>query len=406
MKRFLVILAALAVICALILSGCSNPTPTPSAAPKAPATAAAPAPATSAAPAPATSAAPAPATSAAPKPSASAPATSAAPAAGAKKIKFGYTMPKGASIGAGFEWFATEFPKRTNGRYIVETYPSNTLVPVNGALDAIKAGTCELIGTSTGTFPKDFPLTLVAAIPTLGFPGGVISSYVEGSDALLELISAVPEVKNEFKDYSLLWIMALDPYNLVSKKKEIHSVSDFKGIKVGGSGAKMDIVVSGGGVQVDMQPPQSPDMLQKATVEAAFLTMSQVNDYKIYEMCDYFYRQDFGGGTYLILMNNNFYNSLPKEDQKILTDTWREANKVGGETSMNGVLKGIQVSKDAKKNVVVPTAAETAAWEKAADVAVAKWKADAKTVGATDAVLDKVFAKWKEIRAAHIANVK
>jgi TRAP-type C4-dicarboxylate transport system substrate-binding protein len=101
-------------------------------------------------------------------------------------------MPKGASIGAGFEWFAAEFPKRTNGRYIVETYPSETLTKLSVALDAIKAGTAEIIGTSTGTFPKAFPLTLVVSIPTLSFPGGVISSYVEGSGAIWDLYNAVP----------------------------------------------------------------------------------------------------------------------------------------------------------------------------------------------------------------------
>lgn len=403
MKRFLVILAALVVISTLVLSGCSTASPTPAATTKAPATSAAPAPATSAAPAPASSAAPKPSTSAPPS---SAPASTAAPAAGVKKIKFSYTMPKGASIGAGFEWFATEFPKRTNGRYTVETYPSNTLVPVTGALDAIKSGTCELIGTSTGTFPKNFPLTLVAAIPTLGFPGGVDASYAEGSKALWDLYNAVPDIQNEFKGVTPIWLMCLDPYNLVSKKKEIHAPADFKGLKVGGSGAKMDMVSASGGVPVEMQPPQSPDMLQKATVEAAFLTFSQVNDYKIFEVCDYFYRQDFGCGTYIILMNTNFFSSMSKEDQKILSDTWVEANMVGGKSSMEGVLKGIQVTKDAKKTVAVATAAESAAWEKAADVAIEKWKADAKAVGMTDAVLSNVIAKWKEVRAAHLVNVK
>jgi TRAP-type C4-dicarboxylate transport system substrate-binding protein len=134
----------------------------------------------------------------------------------AKKIKFAYTMPKGASIGAGFEWFATEFPKRTQGRYIVETYPSNTLVPVNSALDSVKAGTAEMVGTSTGTFPKAFPLTLVVSIPTLGFPGGVISSYVE---AMPSGVESQCRIKNELKDFKLLWTYMLDPYSLASKSK-------------------------------------------------------------------------------------------------------------------------------------------------------------------------------------------
>ena len=156
MKRYLVILMAILVASALIITGCNTST-----------------------------------TTTAPAKTTTAVVTTTPPATTpvvAKKIKFSYTMPKGASTGAGFEWFATEFPKRTNGRYIVETYPSETLTKISVALDAIKAGTAEIIGTSTGTFPKAFPLTLVVSIPTLSFPGGVMSSYVEGSGAIWDLL--------------------------------------------------------------------------------------------------------------------------------------------------------------------------------------------------------------------------
>jgi TRAP-type C4-dicarboxylate transport system substrate-binding protein len=407
MKRFLVILAALAVICALILSGCSNPTPTPSATPKSPATSAAPVPATSAAPVPATSAAPAPASSSvAPKPSASAPASSVAPSAGAKTIKFGYTMPKGASIGAGFEWFATEFPKRTNGRYVVQTYPNNTLAPVNGALDAVTSGAAEMMGTSTGTFPKNFPLSLVVSIPTLGFPGGVISSYVEGSAALFDLYNAVPEVKNEFKDYQLVWTYTLDPYNLVSKKKDIHLPSDFKGMKIGGSGAKMDIVTAAGGAKVAMAPPDSYENLDKGIVDACFITFSQVNDYKIYEIANSYNKQDFGGGNYVILMNKTFFASMSPDDQKILTDTWKEANVVSGQTSLTGVVAGIKAVQDAKRTIITPTPAEVKAWQDAAVVSIQSWMNDAKALNISQALLDKTLAAWKAALAAHLPNVK
>jgi TRAP-type C4-dicarboxylate transport system substrate-binding protein len=323
----------------------------------------------------------------------------------AKKIRFGYTMPKGASIGAGFEWFATEFPKRTNGRYVVETYPSNTLIPSAGALEAIKTGAAEMMGTSTGTFPKDFPLSLVVSIPTLGFPGGVIDSYIQGSDALWELLNTVPEVKNEYKDFKLLWTYMLDPYNIVSKKKEIHSPADFKGLKIGGSGAKMDMVTAAGGAKVQMIPPESQQNLEKGVVDAGFLTMAQVKDYKLYEICDYFYLQDFGGGNYIIMMNQDFWNSMSSQDQQILMDTWRDANVVSGQSSMDNVQAGITAAKDAGKQVVKPTAAETAAWQEAAGVAVESWKSDAKALGMSDDLLSTVLAKWKEIRSKYLANV-
>jgi TRAP-type C4-dicarboxylate transport system substrate-binding protein len=382
MKRYLVLIMALVVIGALLIPACSSAattTTTPPTSPTATATTA--------------------------QTSTTAPATSTTPVQ-ARKIKFGYTMPKGASIGAGFEWFATEFTKRTNGRYVVETYPSNTLVPSAGALDAVTSGAAEMMGTSTGTFPKNFPLSLVVSIPTLGFPGGVTSSYVEGSDAIWELINGVPEVQNEYQNYKLLWTYMLDPYNLVSKKAEIHAPSDFKGLKIGGSGAKMEMVAAAGGAKVQMIPPDSQQNLDKGVVDAAFLTMAQVVDYKLYEICNYFYLQDFGGGNYVILMNKDFWNSMSAADQKTLTDIWREANVVSGNNSLASVQEGIKDAQDAGRKVVTPTAAESAAWQTAADAAVTSWKNDAKALGVSDDILNKVLAAWKTARDKHIANVK
>jgi TRAP-type transport system periplasmic protein len=379
MNKYLVILMALAIISSLIISGCSSSTTPATSAP----------PPTSAAPAQATTAAPA-----------------ATTPVEARKIKFSYTMPKGASIGAGFEWFATEFTKRSGGRYTVETYPSETLSKANVALDAVKTNVAEIVGTSTGTFPKDFPLTLVVSIPTLSFPGGVLSSYVEGSDALWELINGVPEVKAEYSSFSLLWSYMLDPYNLVSRKTEIHLPTDFKGLKVGGAGAKMEIVSANGGAKVQMVPPQSYETLDKGVADAAFVTLAQVNDYKLTEICDYFYHQDFGGGNYIIMMNKDFYNSMSAADQKLMMDTWREANVESGKGSMANVEKGAKLINSVGKKVTEPTKEETAAWEKAADVSVAQWKADCKKLNISDEVIDRTLSKWKEVRSKHLANVK
>jgi C4-dicarboxylate-binding protein DctP len=382
MKKYLVLLMAIIVVSTLLATACSSTATSTT-----------------------TSKPPASSLAATTTTTTTAPPTSTTPVE-ARKIKFGYTMPKGASIGAGFEWFATEFTKRTNGRYVVETYPNNTLVPSSGALDAIKSGAAEMMGTSTGTFPKDFPLTLVVSIPTLGFPGGVTASYVEGSAALWELIKGSPEIQKEYKDFHLLWSYMLDPYNLVSKRAEIHLPSDFKGLKIGGSGAKMEMVAAAGGAKVQMIPPDSQQNLDKGVVDAAFLTMAQVVDYKLSEICNYFFLQDFGGGNYIIMMNQKFWDSMSAADQKILTDIWAEANVVSGNNSLVSVQTGIKAATDAGRKIVTPTAAETSAWQTAADAAVASWKKDAQALGMTDDVLAKVLDAWKTARGKHIVNVK
>jgi TRAP-type C4-dicarboxylate transport system substrate-binding protein len=237
-------------------------------------------------------------------------------------LKFSYTMPKGASVARGFDWFGPEFEKRTAGRYKIEIYPASTLVSIAAALDAVKSGVCEIVMTSVRSFPKDFPLTQVASLPTLGFNPKTVDDYALSYKAAWEFINNNPEIQNEFKDFKLLFPVVLDPYNLVSKSKEVHSAADFKGMKVGGSGSKMEIVSANGGAAVQQIPPQTYDNMQKGLTDAAFISFAQVYDYRIQELASYFLAQDFGGGFILITMNWAAWNKMSAADQKILMDTW------------------------------------------------------------------------------------
>jgi TRAP-type C4-dicarboxylate transport system substrate-binding protein len=326
--------------------------------------------------------------------------TATAPAE-AKTLKLAYTMPKGRSIAAGFEWFASEFEKRTDGRYKVETYPGASLMGIHAVLDSLKGGTAELAMTSTGTFPNNFPLTLVTGLPTLGFQLNDMDTRAAADAATLDFIKNTPEVNAEYQDFQLLWPFQLDAYYLVSKMKEIHQASDFKGMKVGGSGAKMEIVSANGGAAVQMGPPDAYLNLDKGTAEAAFLTISQVRDYKITEICDYFYSQDFGNGLIMMMMNNAAWADLGPADQQIMTSTWKDAAVESNKGSYKGMLAGYNFIEENGKVVIAPTAAESAAWTEAASPTFDTWKEDAMKLGATAETCNKVLAKWTEMRDSY-----
>lgn len=227
--------------------------------------------------------------------------------------------------------------------------------------------------------------------------------YRAGNDAFRELVDTTPEIQNEFKDWVLLQPFIMDPYNLVSKKKEIKSVTDFKGLKVGGSGPKMEIVFVNGGAKVQMAPPDSYLSLDKGVVDACFVTFSQVNDYKLQEIANFFSEQEFGCAGGIIIMNKGFYDSMSKEDQKIIADTWKAAMDVSSQGAMDNINAGRKLVTNAGKNIYTPTAAEAAAWDAGAGPAIQSWRNDAKALGITDATLDKVFEKWKTIRTKYLA---
>jgi TRAP-type C4-dicarboxylate transport system substrate-binding protein len=339
----------------------------------------------------------------APKPTTPAATPPPAPVA-AKTFKFSYTMPKAASVGRGYDWFGPEFQKRTEGRYKIETYAGATLIPIPAALDSVKKGVAEIVMTSHGSFPKDFALSLVTGIPTLGFAlGNNVKEYQDALAAWWEFYNAVPEIKAENNaGFVPVHFQVLDAYNLVSKKKEIHSAKDFAGLKVGGSGAKMDIVTESGGAKVQMIPPDSYQLLDKGVVEAGFLTFAQVYDYKITELCSYFYSMDFGCGQHIIMMNKDAWNGMPPADQKILMQTFLDSAVMSSQGSMDQIVGGKKMILDAKYKITDPTPDERKAWEDAAGPAIASWMKDAKGVGLPQELLDKTLATWKQIRAKYL----
>ena len=196
--------------------------------------------------------------------------------------------------------------------------------------------------------------------------------------------------------------MVLDPYNLISKKKEVHSPKDFQGMKVGGSGAKMDMVSLNGGAPVQMIPPQSYENLDKGVVEAGFLTLAQVYDYKLWELCSYYYLGDFGCGQHVILMNMDAWNAMTPADQKIMMDTWTDVWPVSAEGAMENIAKGIDGLTKAGYKTTKPTAAEIAEWEKAAEPVAEKWAKDAQGVGISAETTAKVLDLWKKIRPKYL----
>ncbi len=277
------------------------------------------------------------------------------------------------------------------------------MITSKNALDSVKNGVVDIAMSSTGNFPKDFPLSLVATLPTLGFPGGVLKSYTEASAAFWEFYNKVPEIQAEFSDVKLLLPHIEDPYLLISKNKEVHYPADFKAMRIGGSGPKMDLVSANGGAKVQQAPPDTYMNLDKGITDGAFVTPGQVYDYKLQEIANYFYAQDFGCATVIVLMNKSSWNAMSPQDQQIMMETWPAANIESAQANVVDTQAGRKIISDAGKKITSPTPQETSAWAQSAnEVAVSAWQNDAKGLNIPADVITKVISAWREIRSKHL----
>lgn len=319
------------------------------------------------------------------------------PAKEARVLKFAYTMPKGASIAEGFEWWGPEFEKRTDGRYKVETYPAQSLVKIPAALDSVKSGVSEIVMTSINTFPNDFPLSLVVNLPGMEIPLETVQDYKNGFNDYMRLYDTNPDVRAEYADIKLLWPFMVSPTILVAKNKEIHRPADFQGIKMGGSGSIMQVVTENGGAPVQMIPPETYMNMDKGVIDASFLSYAQVRDYNLQEICEYYYNKKFFGGVITILMNLETYREMGTEDRQIMMMSWRDAAEVSAEAMQASEAEGLQAILDAGRTITEPTPEEEADWNASAQIVYDKWVADCCALGIGEETIEGAAAKWRQI---------
>lgn len=315
-----------------------------------------------------------------------------------KILRFAYSMPSKKSQSHGWEWLGPEFAKRTDGRYKVEYYPGETLFKMAAAYDSILSNVAQIANVSMGSFEKRLPLSNVALLPTLDFPGSPKARIACGY-AFMEMHRKLPQIQEEFKGVKLFGYHQLNPYILASKKKEIYLPEHFKGLKVGGTGTKMKLVSNNGGAEVTQVPPDAYMNMDKGVVDASFLSWSQIWDYKIWETAKYFCDFSFSGGAFAMMMNLDTWNGMSPEDQKIFMELWSEAYEMGAQNTYKEVGKGMKAAPDAGAKVRKLTETEIAAWRKAATPVIEQWMTQAKKIGAKDP--EAVLAEWQRLIDAY-----
>jgi TRAP-type C4-dicarboxylate transport system substrate-binding protein len=308
-------------------------------------------------------------------------------------------MPKGSAVALGFEHFAAQFTEQSGGRYKVETYPLSGLFPDAGSLDALRGGVAELVMTSTGSKPNDFPAAAVTGLPSLSFHrNGVSYEEYEASAKAWDELLKNPVVAAEFEPYKLIQPIEIDPSMLVTKSKSVIVPEDMRGLKVGNTGGALtDYLNTYGAASVNQIPPQSYMNLDKGVTDASLNTWAQIGPYKLYEIVDYVNTTTFQAGALLIMANWDFWNSMPAADQDLFMKVWNEGLDICYKGMVADNVKGLADAKALSNiKIINPSEAQAARWDTAAEVAFETWAENGESLGVEDpsAIIDL----WRSLR--------
>jgi TRAP-type C4-dicarboxylate transport system substrate-binding protein len=200
----------------------------------------------------------------------------------------------------------------TKGQVKIQIYPNQTLAKGKQNWQAAKRGIADM---SWNVMPYYAGLTPYAEVITL--PGLPFKTAEEGSEIIWKLFENYPEVNKQFAENTVLILYTSDPFLVITSKKQIKTLEDFKGMKlrvVGG--AMVDAVKAYGGIPMFIPMPDNYIAMQKGTVDGVCGTWEAIQAFRLHEVGRYVtVNIPLGASYFAVVMNNKKWASLSKNIQ-------------------------------------------------------------------------------------------
>jgi tripartite ATP-independent transporter DctP family solute receptor len=163
--------------------------------------------------------------------------------------------------------------------------------------------------------------------------------------------------------------------NFTNSTRVIKSPADIKGLKlrVMDSPVYMSLVRSMGGAPTPVPWPETYTALQQKVVDGQENPVSSIKFGKLYEVQKYLTMDGHTFGVSFMLINEKFFQSLPKEYQAIVKNAaLTSAVSENGIDNLDSSI-GLQFLKEKGMEVYVPTAAEKGQFRAVAQPAVIEY---------------------------------
>ena len=217
--------------------------------------------------------------------------------------------------------------KSSGGRIAVKRVPSAQMGPTPAHYDFARTGQADVSWFLHGGTPGRFPLTEIINLPFM------VGSSEIGTKTLNDAELRSKYLDAEHKGIKVLMLFTHQPGGPHTTKKAIRNLDDFKGLRLRfASPTVRDLVAALGATPVGVPPTEIAEQLSKGTIDGAFMDYGGVGiAFKLggtikYSTELYAYVTSFGLG-----MNEDYWNKLPADLKKLLTDSVTGKEKEVGE---------------------------------------------------------------------------
>ncbi|MGM0900581.1 MAG: TRAP transporter substrate-binding protein [Bacillota bacterium] len=215
------------------------------------------------------------------------------------------------------EHFANLVHEKSNGNIKIEVYPNEQLVKGKEGLQATAQGTIDMYTVLTTYIGGQVPLFDFFNLP---FPS---PSYTD--EVMYDVLEeAKPFLNEELKKnnvYNLGPIGSTGSAELFFSKP-IHKLEEMDGIKLRGAGGLSDNALNSFGSSVTfMSSAEQYLALQTGTVDGVSTTYSSYMANNLHEVAPYWLNVTLLRAPYLLMVNQQKWDSLTSEQQQVLEES-------------------------------------------------------------------------------------
>jgi C4-dicarboxylate-binding protein DctP len=287
---------------------------------------------------------------------------SPAPAAEPIVIKFSHVVTADAPKGKAAEHFRKLAEERTGGRVRVDVYPNSQLYKDKEEMEAVQLGAVQMLAPAFGKFG---PLG-VREFEIFDLP------YLFDSMEEAKRITQGPIGKTLLKKLDSRGILGLafwdNTFKQMTANKPLRLPEDYRGLKMRIQSSKViDAQMRALGVLPQVMAfSELYQALQTGVVDGQENPFSNIYTQKMHEVQKHLTITNHGYHGYVVIVNKRFWEDLPPDIRTILEEAMAETSehftalaRKDDEDALNAIRKS------GKIQILVPTAAETAALKKA-----------------------------------------
>lgn len=232
--------------------------------------------------------------------------------------------PESGVVGQAWLEFADTVEEKSGGKITVETYLSDSLMPYDEALGALRDGTVQMARLIPNAHPEELPVLnwymKFGSVSSNSFPQG----WLQSAGMTNEVHTQVPAFREEVESHNVIPLAATSTsqeYNLLCNTP-VDSPKDLKGMRVRAGGEPWTGEVQSLGMSpVSLLSPEAYEGLQRGTIECGSADPYQFMAYGWVEVGDQYipvHQTTALNNVYVV--NRDFWESLPEDAQDIIDD--------------------------------------------------------------------------------------